>query len=751
MPIVPPNLDDRSADELFAELRARIPVHTPEWTNLTDADPGITILQLFSFLTDNLLYRSNRIPEASRLRFLSLLGIGLEPASPGVGFVTFESTMASVVPARTVVRAGSVPFTTRRAVNLTPVEGHVFYKRRRDDLDEDTLAHLRRLHEPFLDDTATGLEFYDPILLDPPTTGAPLPDIDLASATSGAVDGSIWVALACTKAAVRLAGDAESAVAAARVALAGTTLSLGVHPADRPEGAALAPRRAIVETDDPGLVVEAPAPGASPSYQQLVVSYAENVLDVPGVLDVVLPPLDRFVTPWELDPTDEGSGDHPPLVHDRELATRIVTWVRLRHRGVRPQVGDSRHTSSAIAWVGINAVRVVQAVEVVGEPLGIGTGAPDQRLRLANTPVMLGEPGIPPTVEVQDDRGSWTRWRRTDDLLSAGAEDPVYELDAESGVVSFGDGIHGARPPRQSRLRASYEYGGGPAGIVAIDGIKSADSLPGVKVRNPLATWGAAAGESVAEAERSIPRWLRHRDRLVTASDFRDVTMRTPGVDIARVDVLPLFDPKAGSVASQAPGVVTVMVVPRADGEAANPPDATDQHVIDSVCAWLDERRLITTEVYVRGPRWVRIWVSIGVALVPGELREVVEQRVRAAVTDYLSPLTGGLTATGGLTLEETGASPAGWPLGASVRTDDLFAAATRVPGVRHVEGVRMAARRAGGTVVSDVREIGLDGLELPAATVFVRAGAPDDPSTLLGGSSSASALVAVPVIPRRC
>ena len=40
MPISVPNLDDRSFDDLYREVIARVPVHTPEWTNLDDSDPG---------------------------------------------------------------------------------------------------------------------------------------------------------------------------------------------------------------------------------------------------------------------------------------------------------------------------------------------------------------------------------------------------------------------------------------------------------------------------------------------------------------------------------------------------------------------------------------------------------------------------------------------------------------------------------------------------------------------------------------
>ena len=61
MPLVVPKIDDRKYDQILAEALARIPVHNPEWTNFNDSDPGITLVQLFAFMTENLLYRSNLI------------------------------------------------------------------------------------------------------------------------------------------------------------------------------------------------------------------------------------------------------------------------------------------------------------------------------------------------------------------------------------------------------------------------------------------------------------------------------------------------------------------------------------------------------------------------------------------------------------------------------------------------------------------------------------------------------------------
>src|ERR671911_2471353 len=88
MSIRPPRLDDRAYDDLVAEVLARIPAHTPQWTTPRPGDPGRTLIELFAWLGDALLYRANLIPERQRLAFLRLLGIPLRPARPARGIVT---------------------------------------------------------------------------------------------------------------------------------------------------------------------------------------------------------------------------------------------------------------------------------------------------------------------------------------------------------------------------------------------------------------------------------------------------------------------------------------------------------------------------------------------------------------------------------------------------------------------------------------------------------------------------------------
>lgn len=68
-----PNLDDRTYDDLVQEALSLIPTYAPEWTNHNPSDPGITLIELFAYLTEMLNYRLNRVTNANKQAFLNLL------------------------------------------------------------------------------------------------------------------------------------------------------------------------------------------------------------------------------------------------------------------------------------------------------------------------------------------------------------------------------------------------------------------------------------------------------------------------------------------------------------------------------------------------------------------------------------------------------------------------------------------------------------------------------------------------------
>ncbi|MCR9140776.1 MAG: hypothetical protein NXI24_00785 [bacterium] len=75
MPIPIPQLNDRDFTSLMEEVRALIPRYNVRWTNFNASDPGITLLELFAWLCEQMLYRVNRIPLENFTAFLKLLGV----------------------------------------------------------------------------------------------------------------------------------------------------------------------------------------------------------------------------------------------------------------------------------------------------------------------------------------------------------------------------------------------------------------------------------------------------------------------------------------------------------------------------------------------------------------------------------------------------------------------------------------------------------------------------------------------------
>lgn len=120
MPLSLPNLDDRRYDDLVEEARSLIPSYAPEWTNHNPSDPGVTLVELFAYLTELLVYRVNRVTDENLRAFVKLI-VGAQKANPSRPLN--EEIRDAVLGLRSVTRAVTVEDYERLAVEALKDKG----------------------------------------------------------------------------------------------------------------------------------------------------------------------------------------------------------------------------------------------------------------------------------------------------------------------------------------------------------------------------------------------------------------------------------------------------------------------------------------------------------------------------------------------------------------------------------------------------------------------------------------------------
>ena len=789
-----PRLDDRTYGDLVAELVTRIPAHTPEWTNPRPGDPGRTLIELFAWLGDALLYRANLIPERQRLAFLRLLGMPLLPARPSRGIVTVSlrdnepAAALQVRPMSTFI--GPVPFEARGEFTVLPVTAAPHYKRRSSpqELPPELEQALSEFHA---DGGAIDTYYTTPLF----AGGQALDEgLDIVADT---VDRCLWIALLAAP--ERAPENQAARNADVRQSLGGQLLNVGFVPG-LPTTDALEPVTTRAQVPHVWEITAnttgQPVTDANtwrPEYLALDrIADTTGGLTRAGIVRLALPRAGVIHGPANDVRADaqSGVGDRPPRLDDAALASRLVAWLRLRPGPLPPsapapetqfntgQGAASLQATQAgavslprevehlrVVWAGVNAVEIEQLVTQANVTFGESSGAADQELQLPATSVERETL----VLEVEEG-GRWDTWTRVDDLatidpavdsrigIDAARDARVFQLDALNGTVLFGDGVRGRIPPAGSRIRArQLRSGGGVAGNLPPNIVKAitATSLTGQAVSNrlvaaqPLPLAGGADAETLREAERRIPARLQHRERAVTADDYRLLARETPGAAVARVELLPRFKPQTRH--SEIPGIVTVMALPaRPFGPAPNP--RADRPFLEAVHAWLDSRRPLATELYVIGCEYVPVAVSVAVTVAEGDPPDTTLQAVKDALRRVLWPLSGG------------GFHGQGWPLGRALSNRELAVEVARVSGVAELAGLNLFQRNLSSgqwQPLGDARNgreqnLTLERWQLPELLAVVAVAGDSAPlsvtdATLNPFADPNAVPLAVPIVPELC
>lgn len=583
MPLPAPNLDDRRFQDLVDDAKRLVQRRCPEWTDHNVSDPGVTLIETFAFMVDQLLYRLNRVPERHYLKFLDLLGV--KPFAPTVasGEVTFWLSAARdtpvVVPPGTHV--ATVRMETEDPVTFETVEELAIVPCRLD----------RVLTVPAGGEAADrtgelGGADYFPCFSNPPAAG----DVALFGLTDPVPGCAVLLRM--------------DWVVAGR----------GVDPTDPPlvweawtEGGW---QPCGIERDGTGALNRA----------------GELVLHVPNGHAASV--IGRRRAGWLrcrlLEPVEGQTFYHaPPRLRTAEAAT-LGGSVRAVHAELVVE-----------EMLGLSEGVPGQRFPVQRPPIVIGDEPIEVEVAGGDSWTVWRE--VPDFAE----SGPQDRHVTVDRASGEVAFGPAVR-QADGTLRQFG-----AIPPKAAPIRVPrYRTGGGRRGNVAANSLTVLrDPVPFVStVTNRAAATGGVDGESLAETSTRGPLTLRTRERAVTAEDYEQIA-RQAAPEALRVRCVPAGEGSAAVRVLVVPalGEHSHSDDDSARFASLRIRDETLTRISDA----LEERRCVGAQVLVEPPFYQGVTVVAALRARGRAGWSQLRDRALRALYDYLNPVDGGPEGTG--------------------------------------------------------------------------------------------------------
>ncbi|NWF69254.1 MAG: putative baseplate assembly protein [Chloroflexi bacterium] len=588
MSLEAPRLDDRSFNDLVEEALRRIPLYCPEWTDHNLSDPGITLIELFAWMTDIVLYRLNRVPDKHYVKFMELLGMRLREAEPARAPVTFWLTAPQP---NTITLPSNIAISTTRTETepaitfTTDVPVDIVVPRLTYVMTSQGGANQRRrftMHD--LAEVSVG--FRDFAMFD--STPSPQAEDALYLGFDEDMSGHL------------LGLDIEVT----------TAKGTGIDPSNPP------------------YVWEVIGSEKDQEWSRVEIDLDDTrSFNVSGLTRLHLPNMQRGVR-------------------------NNYTAYWLRCRLLSPDEGGTIIEGSPMirkiipsAW-GIT-VDATNVTAVRDEILGRSDGSPGQRFFLEHTPIVPRKAREHLVVHFDNKREE--RWTEVSDFASSGADDRHYTLDSMTGEVRLPPALpqrdgtvrrYGAIVPKDAMLvMRGYRYGGGRTGNVgtgAINVLKTA--IPYVaRVANRRPASGGLDAENLDDAKLRVPGHLRSLGRAVTASDFEYLAREAAPGQVGRAFCL--------QPPTTQPGEVQVLVIPQVpnlQGFIAPESLRLLPDVHQRITTYLDERRLLSVRMTIGEPEY--LWVQTEVRFRPSHNTdsEAVRRAVETRLYSFLNPLIGG-------------------------------------------------------------------------------------------------------------
>lgn len=686
-------LDDREFADLVNECLLRIPRYCPEWTNYNPSDPGVTLIELFAWLTDQMLLRFNEIPRLNYITFLELLGIRLQPPTPAKCHVTFYLT-TSFPEAKTILAGTEV------ATERTESEEAIIFATDQDVIvSQPIIKHLL---------TSTEKELTPKILDNPFRDRDWIPE----------QNGKEWRGRETNLFAEQpQEGNCFYIVFNPDEPITGNVIVLNIK-------ALAATTTGIIPENPPRLWEAWSGDGEKKGWVPILVKETYDVTE--GFS------FKKFAREGGI-ANQEGADItlHLPLnLPSSIFDTYEGRWIRCSYTPSQSVNNDYGYTrppriiSISVRSIGASSI-ATQSFRIENEILGESNGKAGQTFQLQRTPILPRNVHLeyilvtPPGEQAMEET-----WSEVEHFGESGEEDRHYTIDAITGRVQFGPLIrepaqikestqvryrlqkqtdtniidinqiepqsrqrqYGKVPPRGSMITmGAYRTGGGQAGNVPKGTIRILKSaVPYIaRVENYQPGRGGRDAENLNAAVIKVPQFLRTRDRAVTKEDFETLAMTVGTVARSHCST-----PQPGE-SDYKPGRVRLLLIPHPAHDDAiekclgfHPSEFNlTPELKKQVNNYLDERRLLGIEIIYKQPEYLGVSVQIQVALEPeydnSSAREEIKKKLLIALYRFLNPITGGF-------------DNQGWPFQRPVYSSDIVRLFQPISGVRSIGVIRL-------------------------------------------------------------
>ena len=591
MTLITPNLDDRKFQDIVSEARSKIPLYCPKWTDYNLSDPGITLIELFAWMVDMLLYRLNRVPDKNYIKFMELIGIHLEPPSPATVDVTFR--LSAPQP-----EAITIPHSTEVATVRTETQEAITFTTNTDlTIIVPHLAHaLTTTDESSFNDCLPALK--NPDLL-----------VDIFQQVP--VENDAFY-LGCNE------------------DLKGHTLVLSLECSVEGIG---------VDPHNPPLVWEY-WDGKQEQWSGLVLeSDTTGGLNADGQVTLRVPGTCAMREINDIDACWIRCRAIKPQTGQRPYSTspRVKT---VAVESIGGTVAASHAFKVVSEFLGLSDGSAGQMFQLQNIPV-----LPRENGETIEVEEET-EGEYQPWQEVSDFSNSGP----DDTHFTCDSVSGEIQFGVSIRKPSGEEWQYGKVPPDGRQIRfTAYRCGGGiegNVGEVTITVLKS--SIPYVaSVTNYKPARGGTDAETMENAKMRAPQVLRASHRAVTAEDFESLTLEASAVVARARCICP------GSTADGAappPGLVRLFLVPmvqEAGRLLSNEELQLPRRVQEEVQSYLDERRLLAVRLEIASANYVPVSVTARVKARAGNNPEKVAASVEQKLYRYINPVCGGPEGSG--------------------------------------------------------------------------------------------------------